>query len=42
MNRHQGPVEVRPGTVTDTGELLRGAGFDETEVAALLEEGVVA
>jgi alpha-methylacyl-CoA racemase len=42
MNRHQGRVEVRPATVTDTGELLRGAGFDRTEVAALLEEGVVA
>jgi alpha-methylacyl-CoA racemase len=42
MNRNQGPVEVRPGTVTDTGELLRGAGFDEAEVAALLAEGVVA
>jgi alpha-methylacyl-CoA racemase len=42
MNRDQGVAEVRPGTVTDTGELLRGAGFDETEVAALLEEGVVA
>jgi alpha-methylacyl-CoA racemase len=42
MNRHQGVAEVRPGTVTDTGELLRGAGFDESEVAALLEEGVVA
>ena len=42
MNRDQGVAEVRPGTVTDTGELLRGAGFDETEVTALLEEGVVA
>ncbi|MGZ4691189.1 MAG: CaiB/BaiF CoA transferase family protein [Acidimicrobiia bacterium] len=42
MNRHQGTAEVRPGTATDTGELLRGAGFAETEVAALLEEGVVA
>jgi hypothetical protein len=42
MNRRQPPVEVRPATVTDTGELLRGAGFAETEVAALLEEGVVA
>jgi alpha-methylacyl-CoA racemase len=42
MDRHQGVAEVRPATVTDTGELLRGAGFDETEVAALLEEGVVA
>ncbi len=31
-----------PATVTDTDELLRGAGFDETEVAALLDEGAVA
>jgi len=42
MNRRQALVEVRPATITDTGDLLRGAGFDETEVAALLEEGVVA
>jgi alpha-methylacyl-CoA racemase len=42
MNRHQGVAEVRSTTATDTGELLRGAGFDESEVAALLEEGVVA
>jgi len=42
MNRHLAPANVRAATVTDTGELLRGAGFDETEVAALLEEGAVA
>jgi alpha-methylacyl-CoA racemase len=42
MDRDQGVAQVRPGAVTDTGELLRGAGFDETEVAALLAEGVVA
>jgi len=42
MNRHQGVAEVRPGTTTDTGELLRGAGLNDTEVTALLEEGVVA
>ena len=42
MNRHQGVAEVRPGTATDTGELLRGAGLNQAEVTALLEEGVVA
>ncbi len=42
MNRHQPPVEVRPATVTDTGALLRDAGFDETEVAALIAQGAVA
>jgi alpha-methylacyl-CoA racemase len=42
MNRHQTPVEVRPATVTDTGELLRDAGFDETEVATLIAQGAVA
>jgi alpha-methylacyl-CoA racemase len=42
MNRRQPPVEVRPGTVTDTGALLREAGFEESEVATLLEEGAVA
>jgi alpha-methylacyl-CoA racemase len=42
MDRRRPPVEVRPATVTDTGELLRGAGFDETEVAALLDEGAIA
>ena len=42
MDRHQPPVEVRPATLTDTGALLRDAGFDETEVAALIAEGAVA
>lgn len=42
MNRHGGVAEVRSATITDTGELLRGAGIDATEVAALIEEGVVA
>jgi alpha-methylacyl-CoA racemase len=42
MNRHQPPVEVRPATVTDTGALLRDAGFDETEVATLIAQGAVA
>lgn len=42
MHRDHGVAEVRPGAVTDTGELLRGAGLNDTEVAALLEEGVVA
>jgi alpha-methylacyl-CoA racemase len=42
MDRHQGVAEVRSATITDTGELLRGAGLAETEVAALLEQGVVA
>jgi alpha-methylacyl-CoA racemase len=42
MNRRQPPVEVRPGTATDTGALLRDAGFAESEVATLLEEGAVA
>jgi alpha-methylacyl-CoA racemase len=42
QDRHAGTASVRSATITDTGELLRGAGLDETEVAALLEEGVVA
>lgn len=42
MRRDGPPVELRPGTMTDTGELLRGAGLDDSEVAALLDEGVVA
>jgi alpha-methylacyl-CoA racemase len=42
QNRRQGPVEVRPASVTDTDELLRAAGFDETEITALIEAGAVA
>jgi alpha-methylacyl-CoA racemase len=42
MDRHQPPVEVRPATVTDTAALLGEAGFDESEVAALIAQGAVA
>lgn len=42
MPRGQDPVEVRSATVTDTDELLRAAGLDDTEITALIEEGAVA
>ena len=43
MDRDQpAPYEVRDATVTDTDALLRDAGFDDDEIAALREEGVVA
>ena len=42
MVRGQGPVEVRAATVTDTDALLRAAGLDEAEIAALVEEGAIA
>ena len=42
MDRHRPPVEVRPATVTDTGELLRGAGLEPSEVSALLDAGAIA
>ncbi len=42
MVRGQGPVEVRSGSVTDTDELLRAAGLDDSEITALIEEGAVA
>jgi len=42
MDRHRPPVEVRPATVTDTGELLRSAGLDPSEVSALLDAGAIA
>jgi crotonobetainyl-CoA:carnitine CoA-transferase CaiB-like acyl-CoA transferase len=42
MRRDTTTIEVRPGTVTDTGELLRAAGFDDDEIAALVAEGAVA
>lgn len=35
-------VEVRDPTITDTGELLRAAGLDDTEIEALIQEGAVA
>ncbi len=42
MQRDTTTVEVRPGTLTDTGELLRAAGFTEQEIGTLIEEGAVA
>jgi hypothetical protein len=42
MDRHRPPVEVRPATVTDTGELLRAAGLDPSDVSALLDAGAIA
>jgi alpha-methylacyl-CoA racemase len=35
-------VEVRDPTVTDTDDLLRAAGLDDTEIEALFREGAVA
>lgn len=42
MPRRQDPVEVRDPTETDTDQLLRAAGLDDTEITALIEEGAVA
>jgi alpha-methylacyl-CoA racemase len=42
MRRDTTTIEIRPGTVTDTGALLRAAGFGDDEIAALVEEGAVA
>jgi alpha-methylacyl-CoA racemase len=39
MVRGGPPVEVRDLTATDTGDLLRAAGMDESEIASLIEEG---
>jgi alpha-methylacyl-CoA racemase len=42
MRRGGDPVQVRARTVTDTDELLRAAGLDDSEITALIEEGAVA
>jgi alpha-methylacyl-CoA racemase len=42
MRRDTTTIPVRTGTVTDTGALLRAAGFSDEEIAALVEEGAVA
>jgi alpha-methylacyl-CoA racemase len=42
MRRDATTIPVRAGTVTDTGALLRAAGFSDEEIAALVEEGAVA
>jgi alpha-methylacyl-CoA racemase len=42
MRRDTTMIPVRAGTVTDTGALLRAAGFSDEEIAALVEEGAVA
>jgi alpha-methylacyl-CoA racemase len=42
MERDQPPAEVRDQSITDTRELLRGAGYTDDEIDELTEKGVVA
>jgi alpha-methylacyl-CoA racemase len=38
----EGPYPVREGTITDTADLLAEAGYEQTTIDALLENGVIA
>jgi len=42
MDRHQATPQVRDQAITDTDELLTGAGYTATEIDELREKGVVA